>query len=244
MAGALRGLQRPSTRRRPPSCKAIFERRAPNLPAGLLKRFEPGEKIATRKASSQIIQVAAEHVPWLVGGSADLAPSTLTLIEQAESVSRENYAGRNFHFGIREHGMGAIVNGLSLTGWRAFGATFLIFSDYMKGAIRLAALMDQPSIFVYTHDSIGLGEDGPTHQPIEQLATLRAMPNINLVRPADANETSLAWSFALRQTDTPTAFALSRQGLPVARPRSIPARMRSNAGPTSSATATGVRSSC
>ncbi len=202
--------------------QGIFDRRAPNLPAGLLKRFEPGEKIATRKASSQIIQVAAEHVPWLVGGSADLAPSTLTLIEQAESVSRENYAGRNFHFGIREHGMGAIVNGLSLTGWRAFGATFLIFSDYMKGAIRLAALMDQPSMFVYTHDSIGLGEDGPTHQPIEQLATLRALPNINLVRPADANETSLAWSFALRQTDTPTAFALSRQGLPILDPEAIP----------------------
>jgi transketolase len=202
--------------------QGIFERRAPKLPKGLLKRFEPGEKIATRKASSAVIQAAAEHVPWLVGGSADLAPSTLTLIEDAESVSRENYAGRNLHFGIREHGMGAIVNGLSLTGLRAFGATFLIFSDYMKGAIRLAALMGQPSLFVYTHDSIGLGEDGPTHQPIEQLATLRATPNINLLRPADANETALAWSFALRQTDTPSAFALSRQGLPVLDPDAIP----------------------
>ena len=202
--------------------EAIFERRAPELGKERLKRFEPGEKIATRKASSAVIQVAAQRVPWLVGGSADLAPSTLTLIENAESVSRENYGGRNFHFGIREHGMGAIVNGLSLTGFRAFGATFLIFSDYMKGAIRLAALMDQPSMFVYTHDSIGLGEDGPTHQPIEQLAMLRATPNINLVRPADANETALAWSFALRQTNTPTAFALSRQGLPILDPDSIP----------------------
>jgi transketolase len=202
--------------------QGIFDRRVPNLPKERLKQFEPGEKIATRKASSAIIQTAAQHVPWLVGGSADLAPSTLTLIESSESVSRENYAGRNFHFGIREHGMGAIVNGLSLTGFRAFGATFLIFSDYMKGAIRLAALMDQPSMFVYTHDSIGLGEDGPTHQPIEQLATLRATPNINLVRPADANETALAWSFALRSTTTPTAFALSRQNLPTLDPKLIP----------------------
>ena len=119
--------------------------------------------------------------------------------------------------------MGAAMNGLALHGgFIPYGGTFLIFSDYMKGAIRLAALMDQPSMFVYTHDSIGLGEDGPTHQPIEQLATLRALPNINLVRPADANETSLAWSFALRQTDTPTAFALSRQGLPILDPEGIP----------------------
>jgi len=201
---------------------AIVERRVPKLPRGLLKRFEPGSKIATRKASEDVIQVAAEHVPWLVGGSADLAPSTLTLIAAAESVSRTNYGGRNLHFGIREHSMGAIVNGLSLTGLRAYGATFLIFSDYMKGAVRLAALMHQPSIFVYTHDSIGLGEDGPTHQPIEQLATLRATPNLNVVRPADANETALAWSFALRSTRTPTALALSRQGLPVLDPDAVP----------------------
>ncbi|MGD0196655.1 MAG: transketolase [Solirubrobacteraceae bacterium] len=201
---------------------AIVKRRAAKLPKGLLKRFEPGKKIATRKASEDVIQVAAALVPSLVGGSADLAPSTLTLIADAGSVSREDYSGRNLHFGIREHAMGAIVNGLSLTGLRAYGATFLVFSDYMKGSVRLAALMRQPSIFVYTHDSIGLGEDGPTHQPIEQLVTLRATPNINVVRPADAHETALAWSFALRSTETPTAFALSRQGLPVLDPDAIP----------------------
>jgi transketolase len=178
--------------------------------------------IATRKASNEVIQWAAEQVPELVGGSADLAPSTLTLIDGGGSVEKGEYAGRNLHFGIREHGMGAIVNGLTLSGLRAFGATFLIFSDYMKGAIRLAAIMHVPSIFVFTHDSIGLGEDGPTHQPIEQLATLRATPNLDVVRPAGFNETALAWAHALRQTDRPTALALSRQGLPVWDPAGVP----------------------
>jgi transketolase len=200
----------------------IFARRAPKLPKGLLKRFEPGEKIATRKAAESVLQVAAGLVPALVGGSADLAPSTLTLIADGGSVSRSDYSGRNFHFGIREHAMGAIVNGLVLSGLRAYGATFLVFSDYMKGAVRIAALSRLPSLFIYTHDSIGLGEDGPTHQPIEQLVTLRATPNLNLVRPADAHETALAWSFALQATSTPTAFALSRQGLPVLDPDAIP----------------------
>ena len=169
-----------------------------------------------------MLQVAAEQVPALVGGSADLAPSTLTLIDGGGDVERGSYGGRNLHFGIREHAMGAIVNGLALSGLRAYGATFLIFSDYMKGAVRLAALMELPTIFVYTHDSIGLGEDGPTHQPIEQLAALRATPNINVVRPADAHETALAWSFALRATETPTVLALSRQALPVLDPELIP----------------------
>src|SRR4051794_36835673 len=169
--------------------------------------------VATRKASSSVIQWAAAVVPELVGGSADLAPSTLTLIEDADSVEKGSYGGRNLHFGIREHGMGAIVNGLTLSGFRGYGATFLIFSDYMKGSIRLAAVMELPSIFVYTHDSIGLGEDGPTHQPIEQLASLRATPNLMAVRPADFNETALAWQFALNRTDGPTLFALSRQGV-------------------------------
>ncbi|MGH2852219.1 MAG: transketolase-like TK C-terminal-containing protein, partial [Solirubrobacteraceae bacterium] len=153
---------------------------------------------------------------------ADLAPSTLTLIDGAGDVERGSYGGRNLHFGIREHAMGAVVNGLALTGLRPYGATFLIFSDYMKGSVRLAALMELPSTFVYTHDSIGVGEDGPTHQPIEQLATLRATPNINVVRPADAHETALAWSFALRATGTPTVLALSRQSLPVIDPELIP----------------------
>ena len=161
-------------------------------------------------------------MPELVGGSADLAPSTLTLIDGGGDVERGSYGGRNLHFGIREHAMGAIVNGLCLSGLRGYGATFLIFSDYMKGAVRLAALMELPSIFVYTHDSIGLGEDGPTHQPIEQLAALRATPNINVVRPADAHETALAWRFALRSTETPTVLALSRQSLPVLDPDLVP----------------------
>ena len=200
----------------------IFARRLPKLPKGLLKRFEPGEKIATRKASESVLQVAAALVPNLVGGSADLSPSTLTLIADAGSVTRSDYSGRNFHFGIREHSMGAVVNGLTLSGLRAYGATFLVFSDYMKGAIRIAALSRLPAIFVYTHDSIGLGEDGPTHQPIEQLVALRATPNVNVVRPADAHETALAWTFALLATHTPTVLALSRQSLPVLDPQAIP----------------------
>ena len=178
--------------------------------------------MATRKASQEVIQWAAAQVPELVGGSADLAPSTLTLIKGAESVQAGSYGGRNLHFGIREHGMGAIVNGLTLHGLRAFGAGFFIFSDYMKAALRLAALMRIPSTFVFTHDSIGVGEDGPTHQPIEQLATLRATPNINVVRPAGFNETALAWRFALQATETPTALALSRQGVPVWDPADVP----------------------
>ena len=200
----------------------IFARRLPKLPKGLLKRFEPGEKIATRKASESVLQVAAALVPNLVGGSADLSPSTLTLIADAGSVTRSDYSGRNFHFGIREHSMGAVVNGLTLSGLRAYGATFLVFSDYMKGAIRIAALSRLPAIFVYTHDSIGLGEDGPTHQPIEQLVALRATPNVNVVRPADAHETALAWTFALLATHTPPVLALSRQSLPVLDPQAIP----------------------
>jgi transketolase len=178
--------------------------------------------IATRKASSEVIQWVAAQVPELVGGSADLAPSTLTLIDGAGSIEPGAYDGRNLHFGIREHAMGAVVNGLVLHGFRAFGSGFLIFSDYMKGAIRLAALMRIPSTFVFTHDSIGVGEDGPTHQPIEQLATLRATPNIDVVRPAGFNETALAWRFAMRQTETPTVLALSRQGLPIWDPAAVP----------------------
>jgi transketolase len=200
----------------------IFARRAPSLPKGLLHTFDLGKPIATRKASETVIQAAAAHVPSMVGGAADLAPSTLTLIDDGGSVERGSYDGRNFHFGIREHAMGAIVNGLVLSGFRAFGSTFLIFSDYMKGALRLSALMELPATFVYTHDSIGVGEDGPTHQPVEQLVALRATPNVNVVRPADAHETALAWSFALRATHTPTVLALSRQNLPVIDPKLIP----------------------
>ncbi len=186
-------------------------------------RFSPDDDpIATRKASEAAIQWAAKAVPHLIGGSADLATSNNTDIDDAGDVEKGSYGGRNLRFGVREHGMGAIVNGLSLHGFRAYGATFLTFSDYMRGALRLSALMKLPSIWVYTHDSIGLGEDGPTHQPIEQLAGLRAMPRLNVVRPADANETVLGWRFALRQNEAPTAFALSRQNLPILDPDAIP----------------------
>ena len=137
-------------------------------------------------------------------------------------MERGDYGGRNVHYGVREHAMGAIVNGLVLHGFRAFGSTFFNFLDYMKPAVRLAALMEIPVVHVFTHDSIGLGEDGPTHQPVEQLATLRAQPNIYCVRPGDANETALAWKFALEQTETPTALVLSRQGLPIVSPDDIP----------------------
>jgi len=185
-------------------------------------RFDAGEELATRKASGKAIQWGAEHVPHLVGGAADLASSTNTDIDGAGDVQKGSYEGRNLRFGVREHAMGAIVNGLTLHGFRGFGSTFLIFSDYMRGAIRLSALQKLPAIWVFTHDSIGLGEDGPTHQPIEHLAGLRALPRLNLIRPADANETAIGWQFALRQTDAPTAFVLSRQNLPVLDPDSVP----------------------
>jgi transketolase len=201
----------------------LLERRLPDgWDADVPAKGPDAGMIATRKASNEVIQWAAAQVPELVGGSADLAPSTLTLINGADSVEAGAYGGRNLHFGIREHGMGAIVNGLTLSGFRAYGATFLIFSDYMKASIRLAAIMHLPSTFVFTHDSIGLGEDGPTHQPIEQLAQLRATPNLDVVRPAGFNETALAWRHALSQTDRPTALALSRQGLPVWDPSGVP----------------------
>jgi transketolase len=186
-------------------------------------RFEPGDgPVATRKASSDVIQWAAGQVPNLISGSADLEPSTLTEIKDGGSVARGDYTGRNVHYGVREHGMTAIVNGLVLHGLRAFGSTFFNFSDYLKGALRMAAIMELPAIAVFTHDSIGLGEDGPTHQPIEQLAHLRALPNLYMVRPSDANETALAWRFAIGQTEAPVAFALSRQALPIWEPDDVP----------------------
>ncbi len=201
----------------------IAARRLPEGWDSDVPRFEASDgALATRKASNQVLQWAATRVPELAGGSADLAPSTLTLVEDGGDVEAGDYAGRNLHFGIREHGMGAIVNGLSLQGFRAYGATFLIFSDYMKASIRIAALMAMPSTFCFTHDSIGLGEDGTTHQPVEQLVALRATPNVYVVRPADANETALAWRFAISRERSPTALALSRQGLPVLDPKSVP----------------------
>jgi transketolase len=181
-----------------------------------------GTMTATRKSSHEVLQWAAAQVPELVGGSADLTPSTLTRIDDAGDVEAGSYEGRNLHFGIREHAMGAIVNGLTLHYLRGYGSTFFIFSDYMRGSVRLAALMGCPSIFVYTHDSIGLGEDGPTHQPIEHLPGLRAMPGLRVVRPAGANETALAWRYAIASMDHPSALVFSRQGVPTWNPAAIP----------------------
>jgi transketolase len=185
--------------------------------------FTPDEgPIATRVAGGKALNWAAPLVPELVGGSADLDPSTKTRLEGEPDVLRHTFRGRNIHFGVREHGMGAIVNGLTLTGHRAFGATFFCFMDYMRGALRLSAIMGIPATFIYTHDSIGLGEDGTTHQPIEHLATLRATPVLVGIRPADANETAQAVKFALTAPDAPTALVLSRQNLPIFDPADVP----------------------
>jgi transketolase len=170
--------------------------------------------VASRAASGAVLNSIAVKLPELVGGSADLASSTNTIVKGAPSISRDDYAGRNFHFGIREHGMGAVMNGMAVHGgFIPYGATFLIFSDYMRPAVRLAAIMKQHVIYVWTHDSIGLGEDGPTHQPIEQLSTLRAIPDFTLIRPADASETAEAWRAALKHKGGPVALVLTRQKL-------------------------------
>jgi transketolase len=182
-----------------------------------LPTFAPTPKgIATRNASSKVLNTLAPRVPELVGGAADLAPSTKTLIESSADLERDDYAARNMHFGIREHAMGGILNGMALHGGiLPYGATFLVFSDYMRPAIRLAALSHLHVIYVFTHDSIGLGEDGPTHQPIEQLASLRAIPGLTVFRPADATETVEAWAAALEMRNAPVALVLTRQNVPV-----------------------------
>jgi transketolase len=172
---------------------------------------------ATRNSGGKSLNEFAKKIPWLLGGSADLAPSTKTLLtfdEAGGAVEPDNPGGRNMHFGIREHGMAAAVNGMVLSDLRAFGATFFVFSDYCRPSLRLAAIMKIPSIFVFTHDSIGVGEDGPTHQPIEQLAACRAIPNLAVLRPGDANEAAVAWKVILEQKSRPVAIALTRQNLP------------------------------
>jgi len=182
--------------------------------------------LATRESSGVVLNAIAKHVPWLIGGSADLAPSTKTRITQEEAgdFSAQNYAGRNFHFGIREHAMGAILNGMSLASVRPFGSGFFIFVDYMRGALRLSALMELPVIYVFTHDSIGVGEDGPTHQPIEQLAHMRSMPGVIVIRPADANEVAEAWRVIMQLHRQPAVLVLSRQSVPtIDRTRFAPA---------------------
>jgi transketolase len=170
--------------------------------------------VASRDSGGKVLNAIAAKVPWLVGGSADLAPSTKTLMKDGGSFQPGSYDARNMHYGVREHGMGAVVNGMALSHLRAFGATFLVFADYMRPALRLAAIMELGSVFVFTHDSIGVGEDGPTHQPIEHLATLRAIPGLDTIRPGDANEVAAAWRAIMTMADRPTAIVLSRQALP------------------------------
>ena len=190
------------------------------LPSGWDKNFPTfpadAKGVATRESSGKVLNVFAQNVPWVIGGSADLATSNKTTLkfEGAGDFEAGHYAGRNLHFGVREHGMGAAVNGMVVSGIRAFGATFFNFSDYMRASIRLSALMQIPSIFIFTHDSIGVGEDGPTHQPVEQLASLRAMPNLIVLRPGDANEVTEAWKIIAKLQHSPVALVLTRQNLP------------------------------
>jgi transketolase len=181
-----------------------------------LPSFKPSDgPMATRQASGAVLNAISPSLPTLLGGSADLAPSTNTLVKSETDFEKANFGGRNFHFGVREHGMGSALNGMAVSGLVPYGATFMIFSDYMRPTIRLAAMMGIRPIYVFTHDSIFLGEDGPTHQPIEHLASLRTIPNLSLIRPADANETSVAWRVAIERKDGPVALALTRQKLPV-----------------------------
>ncbi len=177
--------------------------------------FDADEKgLATRDSGGKVLNAIVKKVPWLLGGSADLAPSTKTDIKGAPSFEPDNYGGTNFHFGVREHGMGAVVNGMTLSHLRAYGSTFFVFLDYMRPPVRLSSLMELGAVWVFTHDSIGVGEDGPTHQPIEQLAILRATPGIDTIRPGDANEVAEAWRALMTDGGHPTALVLSRQALP------------------------------
>jgi transketolase len=181
-----------------------------------LPTFDPAKGMATRIAGNQVLQGMAKGMPWLVGGSADLAPSTKTLINGSESISAGKFGGRNFHFGVREHGMAGILNGMALHGgFRVYGSTFFIFSDYCRPSIRLSALMNLPVIYIFTHDSFCVGEDGPTHEPIEHLAAMRCIPNCTVLRPADPSETGAAWIAALKHKTGPSLLLLTRQDLPV-----------------------------
>jgi transketolase len=204
----------------PDMARAWEQMQKRELPAGWdghIPVFAPDPKgLAGRDASAKVLNALAQDLPWLIGGSADLAPSTKTRLtfDGAGDAMPEQPGGRNFHFGIREHAMAAVLNGLALSKVRAFGSTFLIFSDYLKPALRLSALMELPVIHIFTHDSIGVGEDGPTHQPVEQLLALRSIPGLLVLRPCDANEVAVAWNVILRQRHRPAALVLSRQALP------------------------------
>ena len=188
-----------------------------------LPDFSEADPLATRAASGKVLDALVPAIPTLIGGSADLSGSNKTKAGDSRPIQRGDYGGNYIHYGIREHGMGAIMNGLALHGLRPYGGTFLVFADYMRGAVRLAALMGLPVIYVFTHDSIGLGEDGPTHQPVEHLTTLRTLPNLVTLRPADGNETAKAWQIALERTAGPTALVLTRQKLPQITPADNPA---------------------
>lgn len=205
--------------RHPDLAKEYEDITSGKLPEGWEKKlpvFAAGEDLATRKASGKTLNAIAEYFPQLIGGSADLAPSTDTNLDDYKSFSAKNRDGRNFHFGIREHAMGAVLNGMVLSNYLIpYGATFLIFSDYMRPPLRLASIMKIRPIMVYTHDSIGLGEDGTTHQPVEQLIGLRTVPNMTVIRPADANETAQAWRVAIEHKDGPVCIVLTRQGIPI-----------------------------
>ena len=195
---------------------AAYANAIPSDLAAKLPVFDQEKPVATRGACGTVMNAIAKEVPFLVGGSADLAPSNKTYLKGLGDVGPGAYSGRNFHFGIRELAMTAVVNGIvAHGGWRAFGATFAVFSDYCKPALRLAALMEVPSIFVFSHDSFYVGEDGPTHEPVEQLASLRSMPNVRTWRPADANETGYAWVEMLKRSDGPSCIFTTRQNLPV-----------------------------
>lgn len=201
--------------RRAGKLESWLNRELPDGLADALPSFEAGEEMATRAASGETLGQVAPKVGFLVGGSADLTGSNKTDVEGREDFEKENPTGQYLHFGVREHGMAGAMNGMALHGGlRPYGGTFLVFSDYLRPSLRLAALMEQPVIYVFTHDSIGLGEDGPTHQAVEHLMALRAIPNLTLIRPADANEAAVAWQAALENEDGPTAFALTRQGVP------------------------------
>ena len=204
----------------PGLAEELFRMQHRRLPEGWdrdLPEFPADSKgLATRESSAKVLNAVARNTPWLIGGSADLAPSTKTALAFAEAgdFSADNYAGRNFHFGIREHAMGAILNGMSLVKVRPFGSGFFIFVDYMRGSLRLSALMELPVIYIFTHDSIGVGEDGPTHQPVEQLAHMRSMPGLIMIRPCDANEVREAWKVILQLRRQPAALVLTRQAVP------------------------------
>jgi transketolase len=195
--------------------KLIRKRELPEGWDRAIPQFAAGTNISGRAASGKVLNAITEYIPFMIGGSADLAPSTLTAIKNSPGFQKDNYNGRNLHYGIREHAMGAIANGIALSGMKTFVSTFFVFSDYARPAIRLSALMKLPVTYIFTHDSIGVGEDGPTHQPIEHLASLRAMPNLEVIRPADANEVAVLWKYIMESGDTPIALILSRQDLPV-----------------------------